>query len=138
MKKTAACGLFIAALAAAACLPIPAPGPAPGPDAGAPVGPGGRGSVARLSGELAGRADVLSRSSFEHFKGWNGRITDEEQVLLFKSEEFSASARFFARLAEETSDFYRPEILRASLFSAFLYLAASFRQLDADLGAGRI
>ncbi len=137
MKKTAVCGLFIAALAAAACLPVPAPGPGPDSNAGAPLGPGGRGSVARLSGELADRADALSRSSFEHFKGWNGRISDEDQVLLFKPEEFSASARLFARLADERSDFYRPETLRTNLFNAFLYLAASFRQLAADLGAGR-
>lgn len=138
MKKPAAFLLFLAALAAAACIPIPAPGPGLDPDAGVPVGPGGRGSVARVSAELAERADALSRSSFEHFKGWNGRISDAEQAILFKSEEFSAAARLFARLAGVSSDFYRLDTLQTNLYNAYLYLAASFRQLASAVGAGRI
>jgi hypothetical protein len=139
MKRSAAWGLFVAAaaLSAAACLPLPAPGPEIGPDAGTAGVPGGRGSAARLSGELADRAEALSRASYEHFKGWNGRISDEEQVLLFKSEEFSAAARLFARLADENADFYRPETLRTNLYNAYLYVAALFRQWAAVLGAGR-
>jgi hypothetical protein len=138
MKRSAVCGLFLAVLAAAACVPVPAPGPGLEPAAGVPVGPGGRGSMARLSGELADRADALSRASYDHFKGWNGRISDEEQAVLFKSEEFSAAARLFGRLADESSDFFRPDTLQTNLYNAYLYLAAAFRQLDSDFGAGRI
>jgi hypothetical protein len=138
MRPSALSFLLASFLLAAACIPVPAPGPDLGPEPGVPSGPGGRGSVARLGAELADRADALSRSAYEHFKGWNGRISDEEQAVLFKSEEFSAAARLFARLADESSDFFRPDALQTNLYNAFLYLAAAFRQLSAGLGAGRI
>lgn len=138
MKKISGVVLFAAALLAAACIPVPVSVPDPGPEPGVPAGPAGRGSVARLGAELAERADALARSSYEHFRGWNGRISDEEQSVLFKSEEFAAAARLFARLADESSDFFRPDTLHTNLYNAFLYLAASFRQLSAGLGAGRL
>ena len=142
MRKSILFSLFAAALLTAACIPVPVPGPdngpGVGPDVGVPSGPGGRGSTARLSAELADRAEALSRSSYEHFKGWNGRISDDEQAVLFKSEEFSAAARLFARLADESSDFFRPDTLHTNLYNAFLYLAAAFRQLSSQLGTGRV
>lgn len=140
MRRSFPCRILLAAavLLAAACLPPPAPEPGPGPGNDTPLGPGGRSAVARWSADLAARAEALSQSSYDHFKGWNGRISDEEQAILFKSEEFAAAARLFARLAEESSDFYRAETLRTNLYNAFLYLAASFRQLDGAMGLLRL
>ncbi len=68
----------------------------------------GRGNVYSLGLELEKRAVELSESNFEHFKGWNGEVSDKEQAVLFKSESFLASCRLFLRLAEERSDYFRP------------------------------
>lgn len=129
--------LAAVALIAAACAPIPAPEPGLDVEAGLPSGAGGRPVVARLSGDLAGQAEALSRAGADLLKGRNGRISDEERILLFKSEEFAAAARLFARLAEENSDFFGADGLRTNVYDSFLYLSASFRQLDQTMERGR-
>jgi hypothetical protein len=125
----------------AACLPRPAPdsgGPGLNPVDEGSSGPGGRAAAARMSADLAARAETLSQSSYDHFRGRDGRITDEEQSILFKSEEFAAASRLFARLAGESSDFFRPDTVRTNLYNALLYLAASFRQLDGAMDLRRL
>jgi len=52
-----------------------------------------RGAIYNLAVELERRATELALNNFEHFKGWSGVISDEEQAVLFKSEAFSASSR---------------------------------------------
>ena len=52
---------------------------------------GDRSAVLRLAAELDQKASDLARSNLEHFRGWNGVISDVEQAALFKSEAFAAS-----------------------------------------------
>jgi len=93
----------------------------------------GRGNVYNLGLELEKRAVELSESNLEHFKGWNGEVSDEEQAVLFKSESFLASCRLFLRLTEERSDYFRSGYLRTNLYNAFTYLARSFRDLEDEM-----
>ena len=92
-----------------------------------------RGNVYSLGLELEKRAVELSESNLEHFKGWNGEVSDEEQAVLFKSEFFLASCRLFLRLTEERSDYFRSGYLRTNLFNAFAHLARSFRDLEDEM-----
>ncbi|MBM3293552.1 MAG: hypothetical protein FJY82_03415 [Candidatus Aminicenantes bacterium] len=139
--------LLIAAGLSAACVPVPFPGPetAPGgPDradelaADRPgyAGADRRGAVFELSAELERRAAYLAESSFHHFRGWNNAFTDQEQAILFSSEAFAASCRLFHRLAETASDYYHRTYRRTNLYSAFLYLARSFRALEDEMRKG--
>jgi hypothetical protein len=138
MRKFLLAALAVLALSASACLPIPSPVPGPGPEPGPAPGPAGRATVARVSADLAGRAEILARSCFDRLKGRGGRIAEAEQAALYRTEEFAAAARLFARLAGESEDFFGPESLQTNLYGAFLYLAASFRQLDADPAVRRL
>jgi hypothetical protein len=92
--------------------------------------PDTRQSVHSLGLELQRQAALIAQSSFEHFKGWNNTISDEEQAVLFKSESFLASCRLFLRLAEEQSDYYSSGFLRTNLYNAFIYLTRSFQDLE--------
>lgn len=92
-----------------------------------------RENVYGLGLELEKRAVELAESSFEHFKGWNGEVSDREQAVLFKSESFLASCRLFLRLTEERSDYFRSGTLRTNLYNAFTYLARSFRDLENEM-----
>ena len=93
----------------------------------------GRGNVYNLGLELEKRAVELSESNLEHFKGWDGEVSDKEQAVLFKSESFLASCRLFLRLTEERSDYFRSSHLRTNLYNAFTYLARSFRDLEDEM-----
>ena len=86
--------------------------------------------IYNLSLELERLASELAASSYEHFKGWNQTITEEEQAVLFKSEALAASCRLFTRLAAEKSGYFRSGYIRTNLYNAFLYLARAFRELD--------
>ncbi len=97
-----------------------------------------RSFVGQLSSELVRQADNLSQASFQYFMGWNGQITDREQAVLFKTEEFAAAARLFSRLAQDQTDYFRREGLRTNLFTASRYLALSFRQLEEQMRLGGI
>lgn len=88
--------------------------------------------------ELEKLATNLAQSSFDHFKGWNGTISDQEQAILFKSEAFLSSCRLFLKLTEERSDYFRNNYLRTNLYNAFLYLASSFQDLEAEMKKGGI
>jgi len=92
-----------------------------------------RGSIYSLAADLEKDAEVLAQSSYEHFKGWNGTISDEEQAVLFRSEAFAASCRLFLKLAEERSDFFQSDHIRTNLYNAFTYLAASFSDLEQEM-----
>lgn len=92
-----------------------------------------RGYIYSLGIELEKQATYLAQSSFDHFKGWNGTISDQEQAILFKSEAFSASSRLFLRLTEERSDYFRNNFLRTNLYNAFIYLARSFQELEEEM-----
>lgn len=88
-----------------------------------------REDIRNLGDKLTQQAAYLAQSSFDHFKGWKGEITDQEQVILFKSEAFAASSRLFLRLSEETVG---SDSLRTNLFNAYTFLARSFRELEKD------
>lgn len=90
-------------------------------------------SVYNLGLELERQASLIAQSSFEHFKGWNNTISDEEQAVLFKSEAFLASGRLFLRLTEEQSDYYSAGFLRTNLYNAFTYLTRSFQDLEESM-----
>jgi hypothetical protein len=86
-----------------------------------------------LGVELERQATVLAQESFDHFRGWNGTISDQEQGILFKSEAFAASCRLFLKLTESQSDFFRTDNLRTNVFNAFAYLATSFGELEQEM-----
>ena len=88
--------------------------------------------------ELERQAIALAEESFNHFRGWNGAISDEEQAILFKSEAFAASCRLFLKLAETRSDYYSTEYARTNLFSAFTFLANSFNELEREMKRGNV
>ena len=95
-----------------------------------------RSFVGQLSADLVQQAEYLSQTSFEYFMGWNGVISNPEQAILFKSEEFAASCRLFRRLAQAQTDFFRVDSMRTNLYNASLYVAASFRQLEEQMRLG--
>lgn len=97
-----------------------------------------RGEIYRLGLELERQAISLARSSYEHFKGWGGTITDQEQAILFKSEAFAASCRLFLRLTEERSKFFPARFLRTNLYNAFIYLTRSFKELEEEMARGGV
>ena len=82
-----------------------------------------------LAANLEQLAASLAQDSFEHFKGWNGTISDQEQAILFKSEAFAASCRLFLKLAEAGSGYFREDLVRTNIYNAFTYLAGSFNEL---------
>jgi hypothetical protein len=83
--------------------------------------------------ELEKQASSIALNSFEHFKGRNNAISDDEQAALFKSEAFLSSCRLFLRLAEERSDYYSSGYLRTNLYNAFLFLSRSFQDLEGSM-----
>lgn len=92
-----------------------------------------REDIKRLGLDLEERASELAQSSYGHFKGWSGTISDQEQAVLFKSEAFAASSRLFLRLTEERSNYFRAGFLRTNLYNAFIYLTRSFRELEKEM-----
>ena len=92
-----------------------------------------RQSISTLAIELERQASYIAQSSFSYFKGRNNTISDAEQAVLFKSEEFLASTRLFLRLTEDKSDYYSVGFLRTNLYNAFLYLAHSFQGLEESM-----
>lgn len=97
-----------------------------------------REEIYRLGIELERQASALAQDSYQHFKGWGGTISDQEQAILFKSEAFASSCRLFLRLTEERSDYFQRNFLRTNLYNAFIYLTHSFRELEEEMGRGGI
>lgn len=97
-----------------------------------------RSAILSLGLELEQRAAELAVESFEHFKGWSGEISDQEQAVLFKSEAFAASCRLFKRLAEERTGYFRDGFVRTSLFNAYTYLLGAFGELEKEMRRGRV
>ena len=108
------------------------PGYAPSPAGGQ------RGRIYDIGVELERQATVLAQEGFDHFRGWNGTISDQEQGILFRSEAFAASCRLFLKLTESQSDFFRTDYLRTNLFSSFTYLASSFNELEREMKRGNV
>jgi hypothetical protein len=97
-----------------------------------------RGVIYDLAVELERMSTSLAQESFDHFKGWNGTISDQEQAILFKSEAFAASCRLFLRLTEARSGYYRDDFLRTNIYNAFTYLAGSFSDVDEEMRKGGV
>jgi hypothetical protein len=97
-----------------------------------------REAIYRLGIELERQATYLAQSSYKHFKGWNGEISDREQAILFKSEAFAASCRLFLKIAEDRSNYFRAGYLRTNLYNAFIYLSGSFNELEEEMRRGRV
>ena len=92
-----------------------------------------RAEIYRIGLDLEKAATYLAESSFEHFRGWDGRISDEEQAVLFKTEAFAASCRLFLRLTEQRSDYYARDHRRTNLYSAYMYLLEFFDDLQKEM-----
>lgn len=92
-----------------------------------------RENIYRLGLDLEKQASSLAQSSYDHFKGWSGTISDQEQAVLFKSEAFAASCQLFLKLTEERSDYFRAGYLRTNIYNAFIYLAWAFRELEDEM-----
>jgi len=88
--------------------------------------------------ELEQQATSLAQESFDHFRGWNGTISDKEQAVLFKSEAFASSCRLFLKLTESQSTFFRTDNLRTNIFNAFTFLASSFGELEQEMREGNV
>jgi len=97
-----------------------------------------REEIYRLGLELERQASALAQDSYQHFKGWRGAISDQEQAILFKSEAFAASCRLFLRLTEERSDYFQSNFLRTNLYNAFIYLTHSFKEQEEEMERGGI
>jgi len=97
-----------------------------------------RGLIYDLGMELERLSASLAQESFDHFKGWNGTISDQEQAVLFKSEAFAASCRLFLRLTEARSGYYRDDFLRTNIYNAFTYLAGSFSDVEEEMRKGGV
>ncbi len=95
-----------------------------------------RSFVGQLCVDLVRQAEYLSESSFEYFMGWNGIISNQEQAILFKSEEFTAACRLFNKLAQGQTNYFRAESLRTNLYNASRYVAGAFRQLEEQMRQG--
>jgi hypothetical protein len=76
------------------------------------------------------QAEHLSKTSFDYFKGWNGEISNKEQAVLFKTEEFAAACRLFNKLAQDQANYFRRESLKTNLHNASRYVEVAFRQLE--------
>jgi len=92
-----------------------------------------RAVVYDLGMELERLSTSLAQESFDHFKGWNGEISDQEQAVLFKSEAFAASCRLFLKLTEARSGYYRDDFLRTNIYNAFTYLVGSFSDVEEEM-----
>ncbi len=97
-----------------------------------------RNDIYRLGMDLEEAATYLAESSFEHFKDWDGTISEQEQAILFKSEAFAASCRLFLKLSEQSSDYYVRRHQRTNLYSAYLYLLGAFKELNGEMRRGGI
>jgi hypothetical protein len=97
-----------------------------------------RSDILELAVRLEQQAASLARESFEHFKGWKGEISDQEQGILFKSEAFSACCRLFVSLAEERTDYWGRDHLRTNLFNAFTYLVNALDDLKREMDKGGV
>ncbi|MFC2168825.1 hypothetical protein ACFLRW_07565 [Acidobacteriota bacterium] len=100
--------------------------------------PAQRNEIYRLGIDLEEAATYLAESSFEHFKSWDDTISEQEQAILFKSEAFAASCRLFLKLSEQSSNYYVRRHQRTNLYSAYLYLLGSFKELNGEMRRGGI
>jgi len=127
--------IFVFALLAGATI-----GPALGNPGGGPLSPAEpqRNQIFQVVTELEQQATALAEESFNHFRGWNGAISDQEQAILFKSEAFAASCRLFLKLAETRSDYFQNDYARTNLFSSFTFLANSFSELEQEMKRGGV
>jgi hypothetical protein len=95
-----------------------------------------REDIYRLGVDLEEAARFLAESNFEHFKGWDGIISEQEQAILFKSEAFAASCRLFLRLSEQSSGYYVSQHQRTNIYSAYLFLLGAFKELNTEMKRG--
>ncbi|MBD3415221.1 MAG: hypothetical protein GF421_12435 [Candidatus Aminicenantes bacterium] len=94
--------------------------------------------IYKLGIELEKLASSLALNSYQHFEGWNGVISDQEQAVLFKSEAFSASCRLFLKMTAKSSGYFRSGYLRTNLYNAFIYLSRSFKVLEKEMTKARV
>ncbi len=92
-----------------------------------------RTQISDLAQGLEEQAAQLAQSNYEHFKGWNQTISNQEQAVLFKSEAFASSCRLFLKLTSEQSGYFRSGYLRTSLYNAFVFLTDAFDELDKEM-----
>jgi hypothetical protein len=95
-----------------------------------------RQSIYSLAQELEREAESLASTSFDHFRGRDNAISDDEQAVLFKSEAFLASCRLFLRLTEERSGYFQTGHLRTNIYNAFVNLSRSFQEVEQAMRHG--
>jgi len=94
-------------------------------------------NIHKLASELVEVSTHMAQASYDHFKGWSGEISDQEQAALFKAESFAAACRLFLRLTEERFNYFQTGYLRTNLYNAFLNLIRAFHELEEETQASR-
>lgn len=97
-----------------------------------------RNNIQEQAEELVRLAENLAQDSYDHFKGWKGEISDQEQAVLFKSESFAASCRLFLKLSGNDGGYFHGEYVRTNLYNAYLFLTRSFRELEQEMRRGGV
>lgn len=90
-----------------------------------------------LAKELVQLSSRMAQASYDHYKGWGGEISDQEQAILFKAESFAASCRLFLRLTEERFNYFKTGYLRTNLYNAFVNVTRAYSDLREESRAVR-
>ena len=94
-------------------------------------------NIYELAKELVELSTHMAQASYDHYKGWGGEISDQEQAILFKAESFAASCRLFLRLTEERFNYFKTGYLRTNLYNAFVNLTRAYSDLGKESRTGR-
>lgn len=94
-------------------------------------------NIYELAKELVELSTHMAQVSYDHYKGWGGEISDQEQAILFKAESFAASCRLFLRLTEERFNYFKTGYLRTNLYNAFVNLTRAYSDLGKESRTGR-
>jgi hypothetical protein len=89
-------------------------------------------NIYELAKQLAELSNYMAQTSYDHYKGWGGEISDQEQSILFEAESFAASCRLFLRLAEERFNYFKTGYLRTNLYNAFVNLTRAYKDLEEE------
>ena len=92
----------------------------------------------KLTDELEAKAIIVAQRSYEHFKDWDGVISDSEQRVLFNSSNFIASIKLFRKLLTESESYYSNRYINTNLYNAFRYIADYFDKLKESMYSLRI
>ena len=96
-------------------------------------------NIYELAKQITDLSFRMSQVSYDHYKGWGGEISDQEQAILFKAESFAASCRLFLKMTEDRFNYFKTGYLRTNLYNAFVNLVRAYTDLeDETRSAGRV